>query len=81
MIIASSIELPNCHLVVTDKDNNEIISWISGNADSVVITEKAEELGYKNLSAFIDEKGNIIVNGLLHDMEYTLSERNRQTDM
>lgn len=75
MIIASSIELPNCHLVVTDKDNNEIISWISGNADSVVITEKAEELGYKNLSAFIDEKGNIIVNGLLHDMEYTLSER------
>lgn len=75
MIIASSIELPNCHLVVTDKDNNEIISWISGNADSVVITEKAEELGYKNLSASIDEKGNIIVNGLLHDMEYTLSER------
>ena len=75
MIIASSMELPNCHLVVTDKDNNEIISWISGNADSVVITEKAEELGYKNLSASIDEKGNIIVNGLLHDMEYTLSER------
>ena len=75
MIIASSIELPNCHLVVTDKDNNEIISWISGNADSVVITEKAEELGYKNLTASIDEKGNIIVNGLLHDMEYTLSER------
>lgn len=75
MIIASSIELPNCHLVVTDKDNNEIISWISGNAESVVITEKAEELGYKNLSASIDEKGNIIVNGLLHDMEYTLSER------
>lgn len=75
MIIASSIELPNCHLVVADKDNNEIISWISGNADSVVITEKAEELGYKNLSAFIDENGNIIVNGLLHDMEYTLSER------
>lgn len=75
MIIASSIELPNCHLVVTDKDNNEIISWISGNADSVVINEKAEELGYKNLSASIDENGNIIVNGLLHDMEYTLSER------
>lgn len=74
-IIASSIELPNCHLVVTDKDNNEIISWISGNADSVVITEKAEELGYKNLSESIDENGNIIVKGLLHDMEYTLSER------
>lgn len=75
MIIASSIELPNCHLVVTDKENNEIVNWISENSDSVVITEKAEELGYKNLSASIDEKGNIIVNGLLHDMEYTLSER------
>lgn len=75
MIIASSIELPNCHLVVTDKDNNEIVRWISGNSDSVVITEKAEELGYKNLSASIDEKGNIIVKGLLHGMEYTLSER------
>lgn len=74
MIIASSTELPNCHLVVTDKDNNEIVSWVSGNAESVAITEKAEELGYKNLSASIDEKGNIVVNGLLHDMEYTLSE-------
>lgn len=75
MIIASSTELPNCHLVVTDKEGNEIVSWVSGNAESVAITEKAEELGYKNLSASIDEKGNIIVNGLLHDMEYTLSEK------
>lgn len=75
MIIASSTELPNCNLVVTDKDGNEIVSWVSGNAESVVITEKAEELGYKNLSASIDEKGNIVVNGLLHDMEYTLTER------
>lgn len=75
MIIASSTELPNCNLVVTDKDNNEIVSWVSGNAESVAITEKAEELGYKNLSASIDEKGNIVVNGLLHDMEYTLTER------
>ena len=75
MMIASSMELPNCHLVVTDKNGNEIINWISGNAESVAITDKAEELGYKNLSASIDEKGNIIVNGLLHDMEYTLFER------
>ena len=75
MMIASSVELKDCHLAVTDKEGNDIVSWISGNAESVVITEKAEELGYENLAASIDEKGNIIVKGLLHDMEYTLSER------
>jgi len=58
-----------------DKDGNDIVSWISGDSESVVITEKAEELGYENLAASVDEKGNIIVNGLLHGMEYTLSER------
>ena len=75
LMIASSVELPDCHLYVKDKDNNEIISWISGSPESVIITEKAEELGYKNLDAYINEKGNIIIKGLLHDMEYTLSER------
>ena len=75
MMIASSVELSDCHLVVSDKDGNDIVSWISGDSESVVITEKAEELGYENLSASVDEKGNIIVNGLLQGMEYTLSER------
>ena len=51
----------------------QIVSWISGDSESVIITEKAEELGYENLAASVDEKGNIIVNGLLHGMEYTLS--------
>ena len=75
MMIASSIEIPGCDLAVIDKDGNVIVSWISGDADSVVITEKAEELGYKNLSAEISDNGSIVVNGLLHDMEYTLTER------
>lgn len=75
MMIASSVELSDCHLVVSDKDGNDIVSWISGDSESVIITEKAEELGYENLAASVDEKGNIIVNGLLHGMEYTLSER------
>ena len=74
MMIASSVEIPNCHLTVKDKAGNEIVSWVSGNVDSVVITDKAEELGYQNLSTAMDENGNIIVNGLLHDMEYTLTE-------
>ena len=74
MMIASSVEIPNCHLTVKDKAGNEIVSWVSGNEKSVVITDKAEELGYQNLSTAMDENGNIIVNGLLHDMEYTLTE-------
>lgn len=74
MMIASSVEIPDCHLTVKDKAGNEIVSWVSGNVDSVVITDKAEELGYQNLSTTMDENGNIIVNGLLHDMEYTLTE-------
>ena len=56
MMIASSVELSDCHLVVSDKDGNDIVSWISGNSESVVITEKAEELGYENLAASVDEK-------------------------
>ncbi|MFR6563420.1 MAG: hypothetical protein ACLUR5_17080 [Eubacterium ventriosum] len=50
MMIASSVELSDCHLVVSDKDGNDIVSWISGDSESVVITEKAEELGYENLA-------------------------------
>jgi hypothetical protein len=44
MMIASSVELSDCHLVVSDKDGNDIVSWISGNSESVVITEKRKNL-------------------------------------
>lgn len=75
MMVASSVEVPGCHLAVTDKEGNDIVTWISGDKDSVVITENAVELGYENLSVAMNEKGNIIVYGLLHDMRYTMTER------
>lgn len=72
--LADSIELPGCSLKVTDSRNNEILSWISGDRESVKISEKLQELGYRNLTAEINEKGNLTVKGLLHDEEYTLTE-------
>lgn len=72
--IANSEELPGCELQITDAAGNVIVSWVSGNKDSIRLKEKLEELGYRNVTAILDEKGAVQVNGLLHDTTYTLTE-------
>lgn len=72
--IANSEELPGCELQITDAAGNVIVSWTSGNKDSIRLKEKLEELGYCNVTAILDEKGAVQVNGLLHDTTYTLTE-------
>ena len=72
--IANSEELPGCELRITDAAGNVIVSWISGNKDSIRLKEKLEELGYCNVTAILDEKGAVQVNGLLHDTTYILTE-------
>lgn len=72
--IANSEELPGCELQITDAAGNVIVSWTSGNKDSIRLKEKLEELGYRNVTAILDEKGAVQVNGLLHDTTYTLTE-------
>lgn len=69
---AGSGEIDGCELVITDPEGNEIIRWISGNRDSVKISETAQ--GYANLKTSFDENGNLHVGGLFHDTEYTLTE-------
>ena len=59
---------------ITDKQGNVIISWITGDSTSIVVTDKADELGYSNLRTEINSEGYLVVRGLLHDEEYTLSE-------
>lgn len=71
--LADSTELAGASLKVTDKSGNEIISWISGNADSVKITDKANELGYRNLRATM-VNGNLVIDGLLQNEIYTMTE-------
>lgn len=68
-------EVPGCQLVITDGNGEEIIAWTSGKEDSVVMNPFLEQMGYQNVSARLDEKGNLIVNGLLHDLAYTLTEK------
>lgn len=34
LMIASSVEIPDCHLKISDTDGNEIVSWITGDKDS-----------------------------------------------
>ena len=72
--IANSEELAGCELQVTDAEGNVIISWVSGDKDSIRLNEKLEEMGYRNVTAVLNEIGSVQVNGLLHDIIYTLTE-------
>lgn len=73
-MIASSVEIKDCHLKISDEKGNEIVSWITGDISSVKLNEKIDEMGYDNVHV---EKGDgyaIKIHGLLHDREYTLTE-------
>ena len=71
--LTDSTELAGASLKVNDNKGNEIISWISGNADSIKITDKANELGYRNLRATM-ANGNLVINGLLQNEVYEMTE-------
>ena len=71
--LTDNTELVGASLKITDEAGNEIISWISGNADSIKITDKADELGYRNLRATM-VNGNIVINGLLQNEVYEMTE-------
>lgn len=71
--VTGSKEVKRCKLKIVDKDGKDIISWISGEEDSVDIYI-TEEDGYRNLNYEFDDKGNILVKGLFHDVDYTLVE-------
>ncbi len=72
--LAGGVEIPGCALRISDDSDRVIVSWITGQADSVRLSENQREQGYENLRATMDEKGNLHVGGLLHDREYILSE-------
>lgn len=72
--ITNSEELPGCELQITDATGSAIVSWTSDNKDSIRLNEKLEEMGYRNVTAVLDEKGAVQINGLLHDTTYTLTE-------
>lgn len=72
--VTNSEELAGCDLQITDAEGNVIVKWISGNAESIVLNDKLETTGYRNVSAVLDEKGAMQINGLFHDMTYTLTE-------
>ena len=71
--LTDNTELAVASLKVIDDKGNEIISWVSGNADSIKITDKADELGYRNLRATM-ENGNLVINGLLQNEVYEMTE-------
>ncbi len=72
--IMGSGELPGCVLEITDTEDNVIISWTSGDQESVKLNEKLESMGYRNVSASFNEDGSLQVKGLFHDDIYTLTE-------
>lgn len=74
LTLAGSAELAGCEMKVTDSEGNEILSWVSGEKSSIRINDKLETLGYVNFRAEMNEKGNLVIRGLLHDKAYTLKE-------
>ncbi len=72
--VAGGEEVPGCQLRVDDSDGNMVIQWISGQKDSIQISEQAEKLGYQNLKGELDEKGNLHIRGLFKDKKYVLTE-------
>ena len=73
-MIASSVEIKDCHLKISDENGNEIISWISGDISSVKLNENLKEMGYSNVHVEKDNDYALKINGLLKDKEYTLTE-------
>ncbi len=71
--VTGSDEVPGCELDITDKDGNVVVSWTSGDEDSVKFTDK--DLGYQNLVSHMTEENHLVIGGLKHNTEYTLTER------
>lgn len=71
--LTDNSELVGASLKVSDSKGNEIVSWISGDSNSIKITDKANELGYRNLRATI-ENGTLVINGLLQNKVYEMAE-------
>lgn len=73
-MIASSVEIKDCHLKISDENGNEIVSWITGDISSVKLNEKLDEMGYDNVHVEKCDGYAVKIYGLLHDREYTLTE-------
>lgn len=72
--VTNSEELAGCDLQITDAEGNVIAKWTSGSAESIVLNDKLETMGYRNVTAVLEEKGAMQINGLFHDTTYTLTE-------
>lgn len=72
--ITNSEELAGCELQIADTEGNVIVSWVSGNAESIVTNENLEAMDYRNVTASLNEQGSLQINGLLHDTTYVLTE-------
>lgn len=73
-MIASSVEIKECHLKISDENGNEIISWVSGDISSVKLNENLKKMGYSNVHVEKDNDYALKIYGLLKDKEYTLTE-------
>ena len=72
--VTNSEELAGCDLQITDAEGNVIAKWTSGSAESIVLNDRLESMGYRNVTAVLGEKGAVQINGLFHDTTYTLTE-------
>ena len=73
-MIASSVEIKDCHLKISDENGNEIVSWITSDISSVKLNEKIDEMGYDNVYVEKGDSYAVKIYGLLYDREYTLTE-------
>ncbi len=70
--VTGSEEIPGCQLQITDAAGEKIVSWISGDKDSIKFTNK--DLETCNLKYSMTDSNHLVIGGLKHDTEYTLTE-------
>lgn len=71
--VTGSKEVNGCKLEIANASGKKVISWTSGDKDSVKVYVTEKDV-YQNFKYSFDEKGNLLVGGLFHDKEYTLTE-------
>lgn len=72
--ITDNKELAGCDLQILDSEGRVVVSWTSGDKDSIKLNDKLDELGYGKVAAELDASGNLLFKGLFHDTTYTLVE-------
>lgn len=71
--VTGSGEIPGCRLEIADENGNVVVSYVSGDKNSVEFADK--DFGCQNVTTSLTDENHMVIGGLLRDKEYTLTEK------